>query len=180
MPPFPHRFQVPVTLVPTFSLSFLLVLSLVSLEQQCLYEPACNVEILHHAQMGQDVYIYGIRTYQTYIYTYIYIDNFPFSPQVWGSLRSPQLLLYSLVWGSLRLAPIIHRAGMLWTPNLSGNLYSYPRDLFYNLPSPATPPSQQLQNRLSTYMILQVQNKSLLSMTLWYFRARLMMHTSVN
>ena len=32
-----------------------------------------NVEILHRAQMGQDVYIYGIRTYQTYIYTYIYI-----------------------------------------------------------------------------------------------------------
>ena len=29
-----------------------------------------NVEILHRAQMGQDVYIYGIRTYQTYIYTY--------------------------------------------------------------------------------------------------------------
>ena len=37
-----------------------------------------NVEILHHAQMGQDVYIYGIRTYQTYIH----IDNFPFSPQL--------------------------------------------------------------------------------------------------
>ena len=28
---------------------------------------AGNVEILHRAQMGQDVYIYGIRTYQTYI-----------------------------------------------------------------------------------------------------------------
>ena len=39
-----------------------------------------NVEILHRAQMGQDVYIYGIRTYQTYIH--IYIDNFPFSPQL--------------------------------------------------------------------------------------------------
>ena len=52
-----------------------------------------NVEILHRAQMGQDVYIYGIRTYHIYIYIYmyIYIDNFPFSPQVWGSLRSPQL-----------------------------------------------------------------------------------------
>ena len=24
-------------------------------------------------------------------HTYIHIDNFPFSPQVWGSLRSPQL-----------------------------------------------------------------------------------------
>ena len=34
-----------------------------------------NVEILHRAQMGQDVYIYGIRMYQTYIhiYTIIYI-----------------------------------------------------------------------------------------------------------
>ena len=42
-----------------FSLSVLLVLSL---EQQC------NVEILHHAQMGQDVYIYGIHTYHIYIY----------------------------------------------------------------------------------------------------------------
>ena len=49
------------------------------------------MEILHRAQMGQDVYIYGIRTYHIYIYIYIYIDNFPFSPQVWGSLRSPQL-----------------------------------------------------------------------------------------
>ena len=61
-----------------------------------------NVEILHRAQMGQDVYIYGIRTYQTYIYTYIYIhiyiytyiyihiDNFPFSPQgSSASLSSP-------------------------------------------------------------------------------------------
>ena len=37
-----------------------------------------NVEILHRAQMGQDVYIYGIRTYQTYIHIYIHIDNFPF------------------------------------------------------------------------------------------------------
>ena len=35
--------------------------------------------------------IYGIRTYQTYLHINIYIDNFPFSPQVWGSLRSPQL-----------------------------------------------------------------------------------------
>ena len=51
-----------------------------------------NVEILHRAQMGQDVYIYGIRTYQTYIhiYIYIYIDNFPFSPQVWGERSEPQ------------------------------------------------------------------------------------------
>ena len=39
--------------------------------------------------------IYGIRTYHIYIYIYIkkYIDNFPFTPQVWGSLRSPQLSL---------------------------------------------------------------------------------------
>ena len=35
-----------------------------------------NVEILHRAQMGQDVYIYGIRTYQTYIYIYIYIYTY--------------------------------------------------------------------------------------------------------
>ena len=31
-----------------------------------------NVEILHRAQMGQDVYIYGIRTYQTYMHIYIH------------------------------------------------------------------------------------------------------------
>ena len=31
-----------------------------------------NVEILHRAQMGQDVYIYGIRTYQTYIYIHMH------------------------------------------------------------------------------------------------------------
>ena len=49
---------------PLFSLSVLLVLSL---EQQWLHEPTCNVEILHRAQMGQDVYIYGIRTYHIYI-----------------------------------------------------------------------------------------------------------------
>ena len=49
---------------PLFSLSVLLVLSL---EQQWLDEPTCNVEILHRAQMEQDVYIYGIRTYHIYI-----------------------------------------------------------------------------------------------------------------
>ena len=38
---------------PLFSLSVLLVFSL---GQQ--YEPTCNVEIFHRAQMGQDVYIY--------------------------------------------------------------------------------------------------------------------------
>ena len=47
-----------------FSLSVLLVFSL---GQQWLHEPICNVEILHRAQMGQDVYIYGIRTYHIYI-----------------------------------------------------------------------------------------------------------------
>ena len=47
---------------PLFSLSVLLVFSL---GQQ--YEPTCNVEIFHRAQMGQDVYIYGIRTYHIYI-----------------------------------------------------------------------------------------------------------------
>ena len=29
------------------------------------------MEILHRAQMGQDVYIYGIRTHYIYIYIYI-------------------------------------------------------------------------------------------------------------
>ena len=43
--------------------AFLLVLSL---EQQWLHEPTCNVEILHRAQMGLDVHIYGIRTYHIY------------------------------------------------------------------------------------------------------------------
>ena len=42
--------------------------------------------LLHHAQMGQDIYIYiyGIHTYQTYIHIYIYIhiDNFLFSPDL--------------------------------------------------------------------------------------------------
>ena len=28
------------------------------------------MEILHRAQMGQDVHIYGIRTYHIYIYIY--------------------------------------------------------------------------------------------------------------
>ena len=50
---------------PLFSLSVLLVLSL---EQQWLHESTCNVEILHRAQMGQDVYIYGIRTYHIMAY----------------------------------------------------------------------------------------------------------------
>ena len=48
------------TLLPTVLLVF-------SLEQQWLHEPTCNVEILYRAQMGQDVYIYGIRTYHIYI-----------------------------------------------------------------------------------------------------------------
>ena len=42
----------------------------------------CNVEILHRTQMGQDAYIYGICMHVP--------DNSPFSPQVWGSLCSPQ------------------------------------------------------------------------------------------
>ena len=64
VPPFPHRFQVLLRLFPLFSLSVLLVLSL---EQQWLHEPTYNVEILHRAQMGQDVHIYGIHTYHIYI-----------------------------------------------------------------------------------------------------------------
>ena len=36
--------------------------------------------------------VYIINSYKKILY--IHIDNFPFSPQVWGSLRSPQL--YSL------------------------------------------------------------------------------------
>ena len=52
-----------------FSLSVLLVLSL---EQQCQWlQLTGNVEILHRAQMGQDVYIH-IYIY-VYIYVYIYI-----------------------------------------------------------------------------------------------------------
>ena len=50
---------------PLFSLSVLLVLSH---EQQWLHEPTCNVEILHHTQMGLDVY--GIRTHYINIYIY--------------------------------------------------------------------------------------------------------------
>ena len=55
----------------------------------------CNVEILHRAQIGQNAYTEYVRT----IYIYIYIDNFPFSPQEWGSLRSPQLGECSALWG---------------------------------------------------------------------------------
>ena len=64
------------------------------------------------------VYTEYARTKHTYIYTYIYtyihiyihIDNFPFSPQVWGSLRSPQiatLLRIHIIRGqrSVRIAP---------------------------------------------------------------------------
>ena len=47
-----------------------------------------NVEIMHRAQMGQDVYIYGIRTYQTYIYIYIYII-FRFHHKCGASAASP-------------------------------------------------------------------------------------------
>ena len=45
--------------------------SLSSLEQQWLHEPTCNVEILHRAQIGQDVYTEYVRT----IYIYIYIKK---------------------------------------------------------------------------------------------------------
>ena len=41
----------------------------------------CKVEILHRAQIEQNAYTEYART--------IY---FPFAPQVWGLLRSPQLL----------------------------------------------------------------------------------------
>ena len=61
---------------PQFSLSVLLVLSL---EQHAIWKYC----IAHKWGM---MYIYGIRTYQTYIY----IDNFPFSPQVWGERSEPQ------------------------------------------------------------------------------------------
>ena len=53
---------------PLFSLSVLLVLSV---EQQWLHEPICTVEILHQAQIEQDVYTEYART--IYIYIYIYI-----------------------------------------------------------------------------------------------------------
>ena len=39
-----------------------------------MHEPMCNVKILHHSQIGQDVYIYGICVYHTYnINIYIYV-----------------------------------------------------------------------------------------------------------
>ena len=43
--------------------------------------------------MGQDVYIRNTHVPN------IHIDNFPFSPQVWGSLRSPQLDECRALWG---------------------------------------------------------------------------------
>ena len=55
--------------------------------------PLLSMEILHRVQMGQDVYNY--TEYARIKQTYIYIDNFPFSPQVWGSLMLAQL--FSLV-----------------------------------------------------------------------------------
>ena len=54
-PLFPHCFEVPVHCVDFhFSLSFLLVLFL---EEGWLHEPMCNGEILHCAQLGQNVYM---------------------------------------------------------------------------------------------------------------------------
>ena len=59
-----------------------------------------NVEILHHAQMGQDVYIYGIRTYHIYIYiyTYIYIHIYRqfsvFTTSVGRAQRAPITITY--------------------------------------------------------------------------------------
>ena len=52
-----------------------------------------NVEILHRAQMGQDVYIYGIRTYHIYIYIYIHIYR--------------QFSVFTTSVGRAQLAPII-------------------------------------------------------------------------
>ena len=42
------------------------------------------VEILHHTQIGQNAYTEYVRT--IHINIYINKDNFPFYPQVWGSL----------------------------------------------------------------------------------------------
>ena len=56
-----------------------------------------NVEIFHRAQMGQDVYIYGIRTYQTYIYIYIYTYIYTYR----------QFSVFTTSVGLAALAPII-------------------------------------------------------------------------
>ena len=68
--------------------------------------------------MEQDVYIYGIRTY----HIYIYIDNFPFTPQVWGSLRSPQLLCVVRRAAYLKLiqfsARNVHKIRIVQTPRV--------------------------------------------------------------
>ena len=55
------------------------------------------MEILHHAQIGQNAYTEYTRTIYIYIYTYKYIDKFSFHPQVWGSLTlAPIMLLLQL------------------------------------------------------------------------------------
>ena len=59
-----------------------------------------NVEILHRAQMGQDVYLYGIRTYQTYIYIYIYIYTYIYTYR--------QFSVFTTSVGLAALAPIIY------------------------------------------------------------------------
>ena len=58
------------------------------------------MEILHRAQMGQDVYIYGIRTHQTYIYIYIYIYIYTYIYR--------QFSVFTTSVGLAALAPIIY------------------------------------------------------------------------
>ena len=76
--PFPHRFRVPVKLVPTVQL---LVLSL----EQAVDQHA-KMEILHRAQMRQDVYIRNTYIPNIYTYIHIYINIFV-SPCVGGSKK---------------------------------------------------------------------------------------------
>ena len=50
--------------------------------------------------------LYRIRTYQTNIYIHIYIDNFPFSPQVWGLRRlAPTIIVRVTVDHCLHYRP---------------------------------------------------------------------------
>ena len=62
VPPFPHRFQVPVTLVPLLSLSVLLRLLVLSLEQQCQWLQAMWKYCIAHKWGRMYIYTEYART----------------------------------------------------------------------------------------------------------------------
>ena len=65
------------------------------------------------------MHIYGIRTYHTYIH--IYIDNFLFSPQVWGSLRLAPINIH--VWNHYSTVNAVSSSGVVVTRTLERILF---------------------------------------------------------